>query len=138
MLTNNDISFIHRTVADQLYKGSLSTADATPVTILDYELTSAEVAQIEVICTAMKDSTAAFVSRMAKTFFYDGTTAIEGGWWGYITKEYLGAGLSTCDFSFVVTGNVVSVVWTGEAATDIQANFRVLVHRMVNTDIVLP
>ena len=136
MLTTNDIAAIQRLIAGNYTETYVDTTDDTPVTAWSYELTASELITIEVICRAMKDTSAGFVSRLAKNFFYNGATLTDtGAFWGYITKEYVGTGLSTCDFDFVVSGNKIQIVWTGEAGASIRANFKILVHQTVNLNL---
>lgn len=136
MITVNDRAAIRNLIADVVYMDAVQTTDDTPYTVRTYDMTGAEMIDIEIICHAIA-SGGGFVSRMAKTFYYDGASVTTGGDWGYITKEYLSTGLSTCDFSFDVTDNVISVVWTGEAGKNITASFRIYINRMFD-DSLLP
>ncbi|HEU4901177.1 MAG TPA: hypothetical protein VFT06_00255 [Flavisolibacter sp.] len=135
MLSNNDINRILAAIADGYFLESMETTDDTPVTVRTYTMTGAEVIAVKVMCAAISIGAGAFVSNMTKTFYYDGATVTEGGLWGDVTKEYLGTGLSTCDFDFSISGADVSVVWTGEAGKDITVNFKIQVQRLVNTNL---
>lgn len=132
MLTNNDKAWIYGAIADGLHFENVQTADDTPATVKTVTLTAAEGLMMTVRCVAMKDTTGFFVAERTKVFFYDGTTVNEtGGYWGAVSAEYLGTGLSTCDFDWTLSGSDVSVVFTGEAAANISANFKISIQRLI-------
>ena len=108
---------------------TVSTTDATPTTVYTYAITANQPVQIEVNCTAMRETSGAFLAKRSKTFFYDGTTVHEGGWWATLTDQRLGTGVDNCDFDIVVTGTDIDIIWTGEAA-DMTAEFKYIIHKM--------
>lgn len=134
-MNNNDKAFVMAQIADLYKQVPISTTDATPAEVFRYSLTASEKCRVEVLCNALKDTTGGYGAVKSRSFFWNGTTVEAGVLNSVEPDEYFGTGLSTCSFDIRIDGSDIVVEFTGEASTAIQAEIKIKLTRLVNTNL---
>lgn len=120
-------TLLEQTVIEQ----TVTTTDATPATVYTLAAPSGGIQtyRVEVVCEAANSSGGGYGARKSRRFHYNGTTLSAGGLHVPEADEHIGAGLSTATFTISTSGTNVIIVWTGEAAKTIKANFTITITR---------